>query len=88
MTITPDLIADALDGAPTWAKVALTVPSPRLREDARREVARHIHTALHGALEAERDQLRLPFEHDSIERLVALGGTDPEASVGPRRRPE
>jgi hypothetical protein len=60
MLITPDAIADALESAPSWAKMALTVPSPRLREDARLELGRHVYEAICGS-DAEGEQLPLPL---------------------------
>ena len=61
MMITPDTIAEALDGAPAWAKLGLTVPSERVREDARREMARHVYETLYRPMRTDRDQLRLPL---------------------------
>jgi hypothetical protein len=61
MLITPDTIGDALDTAPGWAKVALTVPDARLREDATREMARHVYSALFQPADTSRDQLPLPL---------------------------
>lgn len=61
MIITPDTIAAALDDAPAWAKLGLTVPSERLREDARREMARHVYEALYQPLRLDRNQLPLPL---------------------------
>lgn len=46
MIITPDLIADAISTAPSWAQIALTAPREGLREDARLEVARHVYSTL------------------------------------------
>lgn len=60
MLITPDAIADALESAPGWAKLALTVPSPRLREDARHELGRHVYDTLFQP-EADTEQLTLPL---------------------------
>jgi len=62
MIITPDAIARALDTAPGWAKVALTVPQERLREDARREVAQHVYSALFQGVSTDNGtQLPLPL---------------------------
>lgn len=33
-----------------------------------------------------REALRALIERESIERLIALGGTDPDATAAPRRR--
>ena len=33
-----------------------------------------------------REALRALIEREAIERLIALGGTDPEATAAPRRR--
>jgi hypothetical protein len=62
MTITSDAIARALDTAPGWAKVALTVPQASLREDARREVAQHLYSALYQGVSTDRStQMTLPL---------------------------
>jgi hypothetical protein len=61
MTITPDAIADALDAAPAWAKLGLTQPSQRLRDDARREMAQYVYSALYQPIRTDRDQLALPL---------------------------
>jgi len=60
MLITPDAIADALESAPTWAKMALTVPSRRLREDARLEIGRHVYEAIFES-DTDGEQLSLPI---------------------------
>jgi hypothetical protein len=54
---TPGLIVGAIQSAPAWALLGLTVPSERLREDAARAVAEHVCAAL----ARERDQLALPL---------------------------
>ncbi|RDE07468.1 DUF6771 family protein [Sphingomonas aracearum] len=62
MIITPDVIADAISTAPSWALVALTVPQERLREDARREMAQHVYSALYQPSRADMAaQLPLPL---------------------------
>lgn len=61
MTITPETIAEAISTAPAWAKVALTVPQERLRENARREMAEHVYGALYGSVEPDAAQLPLPL---------------------------
>ena len=61
MPVNPDAIASALETAPAWALLALTIPSPRLREDARAEVANHVMAALVQAEAQSRDQLALPL---------------------------
>jgi hypothetical protein len=62
MIITPDAIAHAIDTAPGWAKVALTVPQGRLRDDARREVAQHVYSALYQGVSTDGSaQMALPF---------------------------
>lgn len=55
--ITPDALSSAIETAPAWALLGLTVPSERLREDALREVAEHVCQAL----AARRRQLALPL---------------------------
>lgn len=35
-----------------------------------------------------REALRRLIERESAERLIRLGGSDPEATAGPRRRPD
>lgn len=61
MPLTPNTIAAALETAPAWALLALTIPSDRLREDARAEVAAHVMAALVREDAASRDQLALPL---------------------------
>ena len=58
---TPDQIAETIQQAPAWAKIGLTVPSERLREDAAAEMARHLHSALYGAPTADPRQIALPL---------------------------
>lgn len=59
-TITPERIADLIDHAPAWAKIGLTVPSDRLRQDARRELAEHVYSSLFKPAPLE-GQLALPL---------------------------
>jgi len=59
--ITAERIADLIEQAPGWALVALTVPQERLRADARREVAKHVYSALYQPLNVETGQLALPL---------------------------
>lgn len=61
MIVTPDRIAEALDAAPAWAIIALTMPAPRLREDARRELSEHVYRSLYQPVDVGTDQLPLPF---------------------------
>lgn len=61
MMITPATIASALDGAPAWAKLALTAPRETLREDACQEVARHLYTTLYQPVVIDSAQLPLPL---------------------------
>lgn len=61
MLITTAAIAEAIDTAPAWAKIALTVSSPRLREDARAEMARHVYDSLYRAVDTDTEQLPLPL---------------------------
>ncbi|WP_445321523.1 DUF6771 family protein [Novosphingobium sp. MBES04] len=49
-----------LSKAPGWAKVALTVSSYRLRDDARQERGRHVYEKLFQP-EADIEQLKLPL---------------------------
>lgn len=60
-TITPERIASLIEEAPAWALVGLTAPRERLREDARREVAQHVYSALYQPLDVDRAQLALPL---------------------------
>ena len=60
MVINADDIADALESAPAWAKIAFTMPSPRLREDARQEIGRHLYEAIFPEAGGA-DQLKLPL---------------------------
>jgi len=59
MPLTPNVIANALETAPAWALVGLTMPQQHLREDARHEVAQHLVSALTHA--DDRNQLALPL---------------------------
>lgn len=61
MVITPAAISAALDTAPAWAKIALSVPQERLRDDARAEVAQHVYEVLRGPVTCEPGQLVLPL---------------------------
>lgn len=61
MVITPQAISAALDSAPAWAKIALTVPQECLRDDARAEMAKHVYEALTGPVASDAGQLTLPF---------------------------
>lgn len=60
MLITPDAIAEALETAPGWAKIALTIDSPRLREDARHELGQHVYDSIFRP-EVDNEQLALPL---------------------------
>lgn len=60
MQSTVDKIARAIDSAPAWSLVALTVGHARLRDDGRLELARHLAEAL-DALDLGEDQLTLPL---------------------------
>lgn len=59
--ITPEAIGIAITTAPAWAKLGLTVPQDRLRDDACREVAQHVYQVLSAPVAADRDQLALPL---------------------------
>ncbi|GAA0456845.1 MULTISPECIES: DUF6771 family protein [Sphingomonas] len=61
MTIEQDTIAEALATAPGWAKIGLTMPQERLREDARREMARHVYSTLYKPASVDTAQLPLPL---------------------------
>lgn len=61
MTITPDSIAAAIEAAPTWAQIALSTRSERLRQDARFELGEHIYRSLFSVADIDRDQLALPL---------------------------
>ena len=60
MNPTPDQIAYAIETAPAWSLLALTVEHPRLREDGRRELARHLADVL-ADVAIRRDQFALPL---------------------------
>lgn len=57
MRIDQDTIARAILAAPGWARVGITAPNERLREDAARELARVI--AGEEPCEDDQDQLKL-----------------------------
>lgn len=61
MVITPQAISAALETAPAWAQIALTVPQQRLRDDARAEMARHVYDTLVGPVATDPGQLALPL---------------------------
>jgi hypothetical protein len=61
MPFTADQIAASLDTAPAWAKIGLTMRSERLREDALRELAQHVHTSLYEPPRRDEGQLALPL---------------------------
>ena len=61
MMINHEAIADAIDSAAAWAKLGLMAPSPRLREDARLEVARHVYSTLYQPTNIDAAQLPLPL---------------------------
>ena len=55
-------IAEALSGAPAWAKDGLTMPSEKMRERAALEIANCIVDVLERPpVVADRDQLALPL---------------------------
>lgn len=59
--ITPERIGELIAEAPAWAKIGLTMPNQRLREDAQRELAQHVYSALYQPLNIDTQQLRLPL---------------------------
>ncbi len=61
MMIDPDALQEAIETAPAWAKVGLTLPQTQLREDACREVAAHLYRTLYSPASSHRDQLALPL---------------------------
>lgn len=62
MIVTADRIAAAIEDAPRWALLGLAVPSARLRDDARQELAQHVVARLAGSgHDGDRDQLALPL---------------------------
>ncbi len=61
MLINPDTIRAALDTAPMWAKIALTMPQDRLRQDAEIEVSEHLYRALFSPVDVVEGQLPLPL---------------------------
>lgn len=61
MMINPDSIADTIMQAPAWALIGLTAPRDTLREDAAREVARHLYSTLYRPANTDTGQLPLPL---------------------------
>lgn len=61
--ITGERMADLIGQAPGWALVGLTVPQERLRNDARREAAEHVYSALYRPMDVETGQLPLPLRY-------------------------
>lgn len=59
--ITPERIGQLIADAPAWAKIGLTMPNERLREDAQQEIAQHVYAALYQPLNIDTGQLRLPL---------------------------
>lgn len=59
--ITPERIGELIAEAPAWAKVGLTLPNERLREDAERELAQHVYSALFQPMRPDASQLALPL---------------------------
>jgi hypothetical protein len=59
--ITAERIGQLIGDAPAWAKIALTVPQERLREDAKRELGQHIYAALFQPVTKDAAQLALPL---------------------------
>ncbi len=60
-TITPERISDLITTSPAWAKVSLTMPNERLRQDGTTTLAQHIYGALFQPIQTDRDQLTLPL---------------------------
>jgi hypothetical protein len=59
--ITAERIGELIGSAPAWAKIALTVPNERLREDARRELGQHVYATLFQPVAGDAAQLALPL---------------------------
>jgi hypothetical protein len=59
--ITAERIGELIAEAPAWAKLGLTMPNERLREDAQRELANHVYSALYRPLNTDTEQLQLPL---------------------------
>lgn len=59
--ITPERIGELIADAPAWAKIGLTMPNQRLREDAQREMAQHVYAALYQPMNTDTGQLPLPL---------------------------
>lgn len=59
--ITPERIGELIAQAPAWTKIGLTMPNERLREDAERELAQHVYSALFQPINLDATQLRLPL---------------------------
>lgn len=59
--IDPLQITDALLTSAGWARVGLTAPSPRIREQAAKELALTICDAINPPPQIDRDQLALPL---------------------------
>jgi len=58
----PSTISSAILSAPGWARVGITMPDSRLREQAAEELARAIVDGLRGPAQANsEDQLALPI---------------------------
>ena len=59
--ITAERIAELIDQSPDWALEGFSSPQERLRDAARRAVARHVYDALYRPLYLKTAQLRLPL---------------------------
>lgn len=57
-----DRLVAAIDAAPAWAKIGLTMPSEKMRERSAIEIANCIEDALNRPFEiVDRNQLALPL---------------------------
>lgn len=61
MLINPDAIRRALDSAPAWAKIAISMPQKKLREDGEAELASHLYRSLFSPVDVVEGQLPLPL---------------------------
>ena len=61
MLINPATIRAALDAAPAWAKIAISMPQDKLREDGEAELASHLYHFLFTSADTVEGQLPLPL---------------------------
>ena len=61
MLINPATIRAAIDTAPAWAKIAISIPQDKLRKDGEAELATHLYHFLFRSADTVDGQLPLPF---------------------------